>query len=298
MMHLRQLLGSDPLENEEYSQHHGDCDEQANPGIADETGNDECHKGYSCYGQCIGQLSGNVVNVITLSTGRCHDGSIRNGGAVIAAYCACHAGGNADDAKGIGEGEYFQSNGDQYAEGAPAGACCKGQEAADKEHDGGQEGLEAGGGALYNACNIGTGAQRVSHGLEGPGKGQDQYGRNHGLEAFGYAAHNVIKGHELAAEVEHKGEYQCKGGAQHKANGCITIGEGGDEIHVAVTVSSEEAAGVYHADNAAYDEHGNGQHQVDNPAAGIDFFLGSICIGIAAGEQVAILFGVSLMYSH
>ena len=297
MLLLCPVCGS-PLDNCQSCDHQHDCDGQADPCIANEAGNDVGYEGYRCGGQGVGQLSGYVYNVVALAAGRCHDGGVGDGGAVVTAYSTGHAGGYADDTEGIGEGEYCQSDGDQYAEGTPAGAGGESQEAADKEYDGGQEGLEAGSGTLYQSGNIFAGAQRIGHGLKGPCEGEDQDGGNHGLEAFGYAAHQFIKAHQLAAEVVDEGEYQSKGGTQHQAYGSIAPGEGGYEVHVAAAVNGEEAAGVQHADYAADDEEYNGKYQVDNAALGVELFVRSVGVGIAAGEQVAVVDGVALIPAH
>ena len=84
-----------------------------------------------------------MVDMVTLGTGGGHDGGVGDGGAVVSAHRAGHTGGDADDGQRVVHGKYVLDNGDQDAEGTPAGAGGKGQQTAHHEYDDGQQHLQA-----------------------------------------------------------------------------------------------------------------------------------------------------------
>ena len=231
--------------------------------------------------------------MVTLGAGGRHNGGVGNGGAVVAADSAGHTGGHTDDAHGRGQIEDIQGNGNQDAEGAPTGAGGKSQERADDKDNSGEQRLEPGGGAFNGGGNKDTGAKGIGHGFQGPGKGQNQNGRDHGLETFGDAVHHVAEGHGTAAQVEDKGQHHGKGGAQHQTHRGVGTGKG---IHKVFT--GEEAAGVNHTNDTADNEGSNGKHQIDDAALGVYIQLFLCGIGIGTGEHVAPLDGVAFMAGH
>lgn len=77
-------------------------------------------------GDGVRQLSADMVEVVGLCAGRCHNSSVGNGGAVIAADRTGTAGGDADDEELAVGGEYCSDNGNENAEGTPRGAGGKG----------------------------------------------------------------------------------------------------------------------------------------------------------------------------
>lgn len=233
-----------------------------------------------------------MVHVVALGAGGGHDGGVGDRGAVVAADGAGHTGGDADDGHGVVHLKHALNNGDQDAEGAPAGAGGEGQEAAHHEHDHRQEHLQTGGGA-HKIPDKEFRAQGVGHALEGPGEGEDQDGGDHGLESLGDTAHHLLEGHGLADKIVVKGEEQAESGAQHQAHRGVGVGEGGDKIS-----PGEEAAGVDHTDDAGHDQHQNGQYQVQYRALGLVHVVVQHGVGVRAGEQVALLNGVPLIPGH
>ena len=221
-----------------------------------------------------------------------HDGGVRDGGAVVAADGAGHAGGDADDGQGVVHGEHVLHDGDEDAEGAPAGAGGEGQQAADDKDDDGQEHLQVLG-AAYKVTDKVLGAQGVGHALQSPGESEDEDGGHHGLEALRDAAHHLLEAQGAAGKVVHQGEQKTEGGAQHQAHGGVGVGEG---VHKAG--AGEEVAGVDHAHHAAEDQHHDGQHQVDDLALVLHDLLVHHGVGVGAGEQVALLHGVALKAGH
>ena len=238
-----------------------------------------------------------MVHVVALRARGGHDGGVGDGGAVVAAHRPRHAGGDADDGHGIAHVEHVLDDGDQDAEGAPGGAGGKGQQAAHREHDDGQQHLDAGGGADKVPDEV-LRAQGVGHALQAPGEGEDQDGGHHGLEALGDTAHDVPEGHGPAGQVVEDGEHQPEGGAKHQAHGGVGVGEGHDEVVVALIPRQEEIARVDHADNAGRHQHRDGQHQIQHGALALIDLVVHHGVGVGAGEQVPLLHGVALIGRH
>ena len=228
----------------------------------------------------VGQLGGHMVHMIALRPGRGHNGSVRDRGAVVSADRSRHAGGNGDDhhpVVGVLEGLYY--NGDQNTEGSPGGAGGKRQQAADQEDNGRQEIHQSYGGALYDLCHKSAGSQIIRHGLQGPGKGQDQDGRNHGLEAFRQAGHAFLKGQHPADHKKNDRDHQSQKRSQHQSHGSVASGKG---VHQAG--AGEKAAGVQHAADAADDQSEDGDQQIRHFAAEIRHSLPFCGVGPVRGS--------------
>ena len=235
-----------------------------------------------------------MIHVITLSTGRGHDGGIGNGRAMIAADSAGHAGGDADDAKRIAHIENVLNDRDQHTEGAPGGSGGEGQEAGNDENDGGQEVLEAGSAVLDERSDIILGAQRIGHALQGPCEGQNQDRGDHGLEAFGNAFHDLTELHGATAQEVDDAENESDRGTDSQTHGSVRVGEGNLEVF-----AGEETAGVDHAQGAGDDQHNDGENQVDNLTLSVDtFFLSAVFVGVFAGEKIAGFEGVLFKLGH
>ena len=108
-------IGRNLPDNYQSCQHQHDGDGQADPCIADKTGNDVGNEGYCCNSQGVGQLSGYVNNVVALAAGGRHDGGIGNGGAVVTADGAGKACGDTDHEQVGIVLEHGQNNGDKEA---------------------------------------------------------------------------------------------------------------------------------------------------------------------------------------
>ena len=163
------LAGGELLHDKQESQHEYDAHRQGDEGGLHETGHNISDKGDDRTGDGVGKLRGHVVHVVALSAGRGHDGGVGDGGAVVAAHSARHAGGDADDAQGIVQGEDVLHDGDQDAEGAPAGAGRKGNKNCNAEDDQRHKVHQAGiqiDGRTYK----GTDTQGVRHTFQSPGQ--------------------------------------------------------------------------------------------------------------------------------
>ena len=234
-----------------------------------------------------------MVHMVALGAGGGHDGGIGDGGAVVTTHGAGHAGGDAHDGQRVIHGEHVLNDGNQHTEGAPAGTGGESQQAADDKHQRRQQHLHTLGAAPDKVPDKILGAQGVGHGLQAPGKGQDQDSRHHGLEALGDTAHHVPEGHGPAKHVVHESEHQSEGRAQHQSHGGVGIGKGVHEIG-----PGEETAGVDHADDTANHQHHDGQHQVQYPALVLLHFLIHHGIGVGPREQIAVFPGVVLKLLH
>ena len=124
----------------DYSQHQHDTYRKGYPGSLDEAGDDVGDKGYPGGSDRIGQLGHHMVDMLTLSPGRRHDGGVGDGRAVISADGSCHTGGDRDDHKlRIAAFKHGHHDGDQDSKGSPGGAGGKGQETSHHEDDGRKE---------------------------------------------------------------------------------------------------------------------------------------------------------------
>ena len=91
------LFIGDHLDDEQGRDGEHDAQRQADPDVLDEAGDDEHHKGDGSHGDGIRHLGRNVIEVITLTAGRGHDGRVGDGGAVVAANSAGQTSGHTDD---------------------------------------------------------------------------------------------------------------------------------------------------------------------------------------------------------
>ena len=236
-----------------------------------------------------------MVQVVTLRTGRRHDGRIGDRGAVVAADSAGHACGHGDDHQLIVCClEAGNDDRDQDTEGSPAGTGREGEAYRDQEDDERQESCKTGRFVLDDVCDEFLGAQTVSHGLQGPCEGQDQDRGNHLLEAFRDAFHDRAKIQRLAEHVEEHSEDHRTEGAEHQTYGCVGIREGLDKA-----CSLEETAGVDHADDAADDQRDDREEHIDNFPFSGDLGIINIRVGtVFSGIEIAFLKGVVLVLVH
>ena len=237
-------------------------------------------------------MCGHMVDMVTLRPGRGHNGGVGDGGAVVAAHRARHTGGDADDGQGLAHGEHALDDGDEDAEGAPGGSSGKGQQAAHREYDNGQQNLNAGGGAHKVAHKIFR-AQGVGHPLQRPSKGENHDGGHHGFKALRDAAHHLFKGHGPAKYVVHQGEHQTECGAQHKAHRGVGVREGGDKV-----LPGEKTAGVDHTHHTAHHQHRDGQHQIQHGTLGFIHLLVHHGVRVGPGEQIAVFHRIFFVFGH
>ena len=73
-----------------------------------------------------------MIDVITLSPRRGHNGGVGDGRTVVPADRAGHAGGNAHHRQGVIHGKHTLHNGNEHPKGSPAGPCGKSQQAANE----------------------------------------------------------------------------------------------------------------------------------------------------------------------
>ena len=233
-----------------------------------------------------------MVHMAAVGTGGCHDGGVRDGGAVVAADGTGQACRNGDD-QHLALREGMAHDGDEDGEGAPARAGGKGKEHCHKEDDDRQHVLQRCSRATQQVGNVIFCAQQAGHAGQGPCEGEDQHGADHGLEALGNAGGKVLKGHHIAHAVEHKGEQQGNAAAQHQTCRSVAVRKGGNEVH-----ALKEAAGVDHAEDAGHDQHQHRGDQVRHMAADVGAIVHIVAVGtVGGGKQVAV-FGVVLVEFH
>ena len=93
---LSLLFLGDKIDYKDRSNGKNDADGEADPGVGHKSCDDEHQKGDSRYGDRVGKLGGNVINVVALRTCRSHYGGVGNGGAMVTADSACKACRNSD----------------------------------------------------------------------------------------------------------------------------------------------------------------------------------------------------------
>ena len=103
-----------------------------------------------------------MVYMVALCAGACHDGSVGNGRAVVAADRTRHAGRNGNNHQlRIGVGKNRDHNGNQYAESAPRGSGGKCQKTSHKENDCGKKDHQAFRALRNGSCYEFGGSQTV-----------------------------------------------------------------------------------------------------------------------------------------
>ena len=136
-------------------------------------------------------------HMVALSAGGGHDGGIRDRGAVVPEHGAGKAGGDADNEQGAVGGENIGDDGDENAEGAPACAGGEAEQTGHKEDDGGKKAEKSPGGAVHKGGYKVLCPQKPGHVLEGGGKGENDDGGNHVVEALGNALHGILEADKL-----------------------------------------------------------------------------------------------------
>ena len=136
-LNLRGLLISrDLLDHIQRCNHQCKADHEHNKDIADESGDQVGDEGNSCNGDDVGQLRGDMGDMLTLCTGGSHDRRIGDRGAVVAADSAGHAGGDGDNHQlRVGVLEHCNNDRDQDSEGTPGGSRRESQKAPHNEND-------------------------------------------------------------------------------------------------------------------------------------------------------------------
>ena len=189
---------------------------------------------------------------------------------------------NADKQKRARLREDIRDDGNQDAEGAPARAGGKGQEAGDNKDDRRQEAEEPSRRGFHQTGDIELRAQEGRHALQAGGHGQDQDGGHHGDKALGHALHAFLERQNAAGNDD-----QGDDAAPRQADEGVSIGKGCDEI--AAARAAEEAAGIDEANDARDDEDDDGEDQVQHPAPlrGGNLLTGGDAFRIA--DEVAVL---------
>ena len=211
---------------------------------------------------------------------------------MVACNGACQAGRDADGEQRGLVGKNREHDGDQDAKGAPAGARGKGQTQGNQEDDGGQKHEQAGSRALHEAGDKDIRAQQGGHVLKGDGKGQNQDGRHHGVEAVDKARGRVLEAHHAASQQVDEGKEQGDEAAPRQGRKGVGIAKRADDI-ARVGLLVPETAHVEHAHDAADDEHDDGDEHI--PQACMRAASGLFIVELA---QVAVTVGLELGCGH
>ena len=231
--------------------------------VLNEACNDVADEADCCNGESIGQLSGNVPDVVDVSTGRCHDGGVRYGRDMVAADSTCKAGGNADHEEALVVCENRENDGDQDTESAPGGAGCKCKTESNKEDNCGQHREETLRCAFDKTCDIFGSAEHGGHVFEGKSEGEDEQCGNHCVEALDDAGSSFLEGDNAAAEKINEGNDECNNAAPGETDGSISVSEGVDKGS-----AIPEAADIHHTNDAADNEDDNGNEHIPDACAG------------------------------
>ena len=168
-----------------------------------------------------------MLQMVAAGPGRGKNGGIRNGRTVVPENGACQGGrkGHCHDGRGGGLADEHH-NGDEETEGAPGSADGEGKSCCHQEYDGRQQfhGQIAG---FHQHTDVFSGAQVIlTQGANGPGHGQDDVGRDHGIDPCTDAVHELTEGHELPGDELEKGYYQSPEAAQYQSCGRIAVADG------------------------------------------------------------------------
>ena len=213
---------------------------------------------------------------------------------MVAAHRTGQASGDADGQQRRRRIEHGHDDGDQDAERAPARARRERQEQRHQEDDGGQHGVQAFGGTGQRVMHEHVGAQRGGRQLQRQGEGEDEHGRNHGLEALDEAVRGFLEVHDAANEQVDEREHDGDKRAPRQADRRVGVAESDHDVAEAVSFGIPETAHVQHADDAAHDQHDDGKQQVDQ--RGLALLDGLLvaerpCLAVAEGGQLGLRHG-------
>lgn len=137
------LFGEEILQSEQSAYRERNSDGQHDKCVLNKSRKDKRDEGDSRNRYSVGKLGGNVVYVIAVRARARHNGSIGDGGAMVSAYSAREAGGDADNIKlGCGREErgYYRN---KNSEGSPGGAGGEGEQTGNNENNRGKEVCES-----------------------------------------------------------------------------------------------------------------------------------------------------------
>ena len=257
------VLG-DELQNECGRNRQNYTEREADPDILNETGDEEHHEGNSCNGKCIGDLGGNVSEVVALRACGGHDGGIGNGGAVVTANSTCETCGHTDDEELAAFGEDGNDDRNENTEGTPRSTGRECKEASNDEDDRGEEVCETFGSAAHEIVNVVLRTEQRGDVLERGSEGKNEDCGNHCAEACGKSGKALLNGKSTADRKVCNGDHECDQTAHRKTNGCVGICECGDEISAV-----KNTADVNEGKNGANDECDDGEDQVKNDTLGV-----------------------------
>ena len=212
------------LNNKECSDSQDYTDGEADPSGLDEACKDEHHEGDRRHGDSVGELGGNVVNVVTLRTCRCHNRGIGDGGAVVAADSTRETCGDTDELEGIAGLEYAEDDGNKDSEGTPAGSGCERNKASNEENDSGKESGE-GAGICHNALYELVASEKACGILKRVSEGKNEDRGNHCVEALGKSLHGVLEAHMTAGDHVNDDQHQGDKSAPRKTNCRVGVTE-------------------------------------------------------------------------
>ena len=219
-----------------------------------------------------------MLDVVAVCTGRGHDGRVGDGGAVVAADSAGKACGDTDHKQVGSVSKDGQHDGDQDAEGAPAGAGGESQTDRDEEDDRREHGEQAVSRALNETRDVYVSTEETGHVLEGERECEDEQCGDHCDKTLGDAGGSVLESDDAAQEQVHKGDDQRNDAAPGKANRGVGIGKG---INEACAVP--EAADIHHADDAEYYKYDDRNEHIPNAGVlNVVFFI------VADGAKLAL----------
>ena len=193
-----------------------------------------------------------MVEVVALTACRGHDGGIRDGGAMVAAYSTCKACGHADDEK-LGAGlEDGCDDRDKDTERTPRGTCCECKNTCNEEDDCGKKCAECLSLAVHDIADDVLCAETGGHFLKTGCKGKDKDRGNHGDEALRDALHGLLEGNYAADNEVCNDNNECDETAPRKTDGCIGFGECGNDIGTV-----KDTADVNETEYTGTDENGD-----------------------------------------
>src|SRR5699024_373153 len=139
--------------NEDYQNHRYDCDRQVDDPVLDDGCQHIVHCGNSRYHDCVGQLCGNVVDMVTLRTCGCHDGGIGNRRAVVTSNSTSQCSRYSDNHQFAAGVQNRNNDGQQDTECTPGCTCGERQEYGDQEYDNRQHHVQHACAVLQDTCN-------------------------------------------------------------------------------------------------------------------------------------------------
>ncbi len=234
-------------------------EEETNDGVGNKACNEERYKRDCRNGDGIGELGGNVVNVVAVCARRCHDGGVGDGRAVVAANRTCKTSGDTNEEKFLMTFcKYVENDRNEDTERTPRRTCGERKHASNEEYDSGKKCRKLRRkfchGLFYERGEV----EKTGYVFKTCRKGQDKDRGNHCDKALRNALHSLFKGNEATDDEVCDGDDKRDQSTPRQANGRVGICESGNEVN-----AFKELTNIKKTDDTRDNENDHGDDEVE-----------------------------------